>query len=357
MQIPVAPASRRTGHRRLALVLAGLAAPAAAHAQTTFTQTPITVNGHQDVRASWINDSGAIAATVFDHENDAVAGAVLQGTTVTYIKPPYPGSAPAQPQQIDDSGNVLGYAIYQPLDIPQMFLLRAGVPDPNYDIALIEPFGTQHLTIPNPIGIAAGKYIFYTRVISLSAPTDPTYGLPPDQLYQTPEFNQFQTIHSINAKAQVAGWSYGLGSKGAVFFGRGNDFTLLLPAGALSSAGGYVNASGAVAGSYVDSAGAPHGFVYANGAYTSFDMPTRAQSINVTGFSDTGRVVGSYAGYYDGSQHVFRYNGTTTSAFGSEPGYVTIQVALNTGNTMVVALQDGAGAWHSETVTCSGAGC
>jgi hypothetical protein len=86
-------------------------------------------------------------------------------------------------------------------------------------------------------------------------------------------------------------------------------------------------------------------------------MPTRALSIKVTGFSDTGRVVGSYASYNTGVQHVFRYNGAVTSAFGSEPGYDNILVALNSGNKMVVALQDGGGAWHSEVVTCSGAGC
>jgi hypothetical protein len=342
---------------RVALALAAVAAPAAAQAQTTFIETPITVNGHQNVRASWINRHDAVVATVFDHANEPVAGAVLQGTTATYIKPPYTGSGPAQPQQIDDSGNVLGFAQYIPLNIPQMFLLRAGVADPNYDIALIEPFGTQGLTQPNPIGIGGGRVIFYTRIISLSAPTDPSYGIPPNPLHYTPEYSQFQTILSVNAHGIVAGRSYGLNGQGEVFFGRGSDFTQIAPAGALSSSGGYINASGAVAGSYVDSAGAPHGFVYANGAYTSFDMPTRALSIKVTGFSDTGRVVGSYASYNTGVQHVFRYNGAVTSAFGSEPGYDNILVALNSGNKMVVALQDGGGAWHSEVVTCNGAGC
>jgi hypothetical protein len=342
---------------RVALALAAVAAPAAAQAQTTFTETPITVNGHQNVRASWINRHDAVVATVFDHANEPVAGAVLQGTTVTYVKPPYTGSGPAQPQQIDDSGNVLGFAQYIPLNIPQMFLLRAGVADPNYDIALIEPFGTQGLTQPNPIGIGGGRVIFYTRIISLSAPTDPSYGIPPNPLHYTPEYSQFQTILSVNAHGIVAGRSYGLNGQGEVFFGRGSDFTQIAPAGALSSSGGYINAAGAVAGSYVDSAGAPHGFVYANGAYTSFDMPTRALSIKVTGFSDTGRVVGSYASYNTGVQHVFRYNGAVTSAFGSEPGYDNILVALNSGNKMVVALQDGGGAWHSEVVTCNGAGC
>jgi hypothetical protein len=86
-------------------------------------------------------------------------------------------------------------------------------------------------------------------------------------------------------------------------------------------------------------------------------MPTRALSIKVTGFSDTGRVVGSYASYNTGVQHVFRYNGAVTSAFGSEPGYDNISVALNAGNAMVVAVQDGNRAWRSEAVTCSGTGC
>jgi hypothetical protein len=242
---------------RVALALAAVAAPAAAQAQTTFIETPITVNGHQNVRASWINRHDAVVATVFDHANEPVAGAVLQGTTATYIKPPYTGSGPAQPQQIDDSGNVLGFAQYIPLNIPQMFLLRAGVADPNYDIALIEPFGTQGLTQPNPIGIGGGRVIFYTRIISLSAPTDPSYGIPPNPLHYTPEYSQFQTILSVNAHGIVAGRSYGLNGQGEVFFGRGSDFTQIAPAGALSSSGGYINAAGAVAGSYVDSCRRP----------------------------------------------------------------------------------------------------
>jgi hypothetical protein len=337
---------------------AGLAltVPAVAWAQATFTEVPITVDGNPNVRASWVNNHDAVAATVFDGANAALEGVVLHGGSVTLIAPPYTGSGPAQPQQIDDSGNVLGYALYQPLNIPQMFLLRDGVADANYDIALIEPFGTQGLTNPNPIGLAAGKIIFYTEVISLSAPTDPSYGIPPT-LHQTPEFNQFQTIHSVNAQGMVAGRSYPLNGRGSVFFGRGSDFTLLQPAGAISSAGGYVNDASAVAGSYVDASGAPHGFVYANGGYTFFDMPSRAISINVTGFSDTGRVVGSYAGYYDGQLHVFRYNGSVVSAFGGLPGYDSVSVALNAGNAMVVAVQGGAGEWRSAMVTCSGSGC
>ena len=334
-------------------VVASLWAPAAL-AQPTFTSQPIVIDKNANVQATSINDLGAYTANVFGADGTAVAGVVVNGTTITKIPHLYPDGAASVGEAIDNHGNVLGYETVGLFAVPHMFLIRGGKLDRDYNLVLVGSFGGEPVQ-PNPIGFADGRLIFYTEVISFSAPTDPLYGLP-HHLYHTPVYDQFQTARSVNSSGVVAGNDYALAGNHTVFVGRYPNFTQLLPPGAVSAGGGYVNDHNEVAGSYVDASGKPHGFVYANGNYTSFDMPTAAEKVTVTGISNSGRVVGTYVSQSGVQQYGFLYNGTTVSSFGDFSGRDNATVALNNNAQMLLAVQNGP-AWRSYLVTCTGTGC
>ncbi len=338
----------------LATALSTLSVAPYAFAQTTFTSQPIVIGKHANVQAVSINDSGAYAANVYAYGGTLLAGVVVNGGTVTTIPHLYQYGAAPTVQAIDNNGDILGYETEGLFAVPHMYLIRNGVLDRRYNIVLVGSFGGQPVQ-PNPIGFADGRLIFYTEVVSFTAPTDPSFGIP-SHLFHSPMYDQFQTARSINKAGVVAGNDYGLSGNHTVFFGRYPNFTQLLPPGAVSAGGGYVNDKNEVAGSYVDAAGVPHGFVYQNGAYTSFDMPTKARKVTVTAISDTGRVAGTYVSGSGGKQFGFLYNGTTVSSFGTFSGFDNATVALNNNNQLLLAVQNGAD-WRSYLVTCQGSGC
>lgn len=331
----------------------GACAPALA--QTQFQMHPIVISNNANVESAGINGKGDIAATVFNSAGTALVGVIVNGSSVTRLPAPYASGGAAYPQVIDDEGDVLGYSYIAPLYVPHMFLFRDGKIVPEYNLVLVSTFGAQPFLQPNPIGLAGRRLIFYTNVVSLDVPTDPRYGVPA-VLFYVPQTNTFQTAHGITAAGIVAGTAYSFGGPRTVFMGRGGDFVTLTPPGATSVDGGYINDAGQVAGSYVDAAGAPHGFVYSGGTYTSFDMPQSARSVTVTGISSNGRVVGSYVGSHGEAQHLFLYNGTTVSAFGTMPFYDTVSVAVNAHSEMAVAVVNGL-TYRSYALTCSGPGC
>jgi probable HAF family extracellular repeat protein len=342
---------------RQAAVWAGVAMAVAgpAAAQTRFPQHPIVVSDNANVDATGINDHGSIVATVFDGGGTALGGLVVSAGSVTRLPIPYAGGGVAYPQAIDNENDVLGYAYESEAHVPHMFLIKDGAIDPDYNIVLVSTFGAEPFLQPNTIGIAARSIVFYTNVVSLSAPTDPAYGIPP-HFHYVPEFNRFQTAKSINAAGIVAGTAYNLSEPTQVFMGQGTDFTLLTPPGATSVKGGYINAGGQVAGSYLDASGAPHGFVYAKGVYTGFDMPATAAAVSVTGINASGRVVGSFVAADGSGQHAFIYNGSTTTAFGAFAATDTVSVAVNSVDDMAVAVQSGL-TYRSFAVACQGTGC
>ena len=323
-------------------------------AQPSFTSQQILIGKDADVQATSINDSGIYAANVFGAGGVALAGAIVNGTTITRLPHVYPDGAAPLVQAIDNHNNILGYETEGLFAVPHLFLIRNGKLDRHYDLVLVSSFGGQPVQ-PNPIGFSDGRIIFYTEVISFSTPTDPSYGIP-RHLVHTPMYDQFQTIRSVNSSGVVAGNDYGLGGDNTVFYGQYPRFKQLLPPGAVSAGGGYINDNNEVAGSYVDASGTPHGFVYAGGKYTSFDMPAPASKVTVTGISDTGRVVGVYLSPHGARQHGFLYNGQTVSSFGDLMGRNNVFVALNNKSQMLLAIQNGL-AWHSYLVTCSGSGC
>ncbi|WP_407179667.1 FG-GAP-like repeat-containing protein [Bradyrhizobium sp. STM 3562] len=126
----------------------------------------------------------------------------------------------------------------------------------------------------------------------------------------------------ISASGEVAGTYWDSNGTPHGFIYNNRVFTNFSDpaAGGVNTLGTYVagiNASGVVAGTYYDSSGVSHGFTYSNGVFTNFDAPNASSLFGTTvwGINDAGQVVGSYE---DGNdlQHGFIATPTTTGALG-----------------------------------------
>ena len=348
--------SRQFKKAALAILFAAAGLTAHAQAQTTFAARRLSVAGNTDLDATAINDHDDIVATLFDTANNTQSGVILHHGTVTTLPNPYGSSGPAIPQAINSRGDVLGYTYegYEPI----MFLWQAGKYNGSASqIALVieQQAGPQ----PLPIGLNAADAVFYTIITGQQNPTDPIYGKLA-HLRSMPYIERNQTAHSINRAGMIAGNAF-YQSQSEVFVGKGKNFTTLLPSGAQSAEGGFVNDMEQVAGIYTDSLNVQHGFVWHSGAYTRFDLPETAQpyTANVTGINDSGRVVGVYTSSSTGMVRAFLYNGTVASAFGGYNSQDVVSVAINNNGTMLVADQIGSSSIDvaSYRVTCTGSGC
>jgi probable HAF family extracellular repeat protein len=341
-----------------AAVVASLAAAAFAnnaHAQTSFTFHRLDVTGNKDIDATAINDRGQITAALFDTTNNTQSGIILHKGVATTLPAPYANSGAPIPAAINEHGDVLGYTYegYQPV----MFLWHAGQYLQDADIPL--EIEQQAGPPPLPIGLNNRDEVFYTIITGQQNPTDPIYGKL-SHLRSMHPFLRYQTAHSNNAQGLIAGTSF-YDSQSEVFVGRGKAFSILLPTGAVSAEGGFVNDKGEVAGAYTDSSNIQHGFTWQNGSYTSFDLPEAAQpySLTVTGLNNAGRVVGTYTSSATNHVHAFLYNGADVTAFGDFKVGDTVAVALNNSGTMIVAdqIHGEATNYASYRVRCRGAGC
>jgi probable HAF family extracellular repeat protein/VCBS repeat-containing protein len=106
---------------------------------------------------------------------------------------------------------------------------------------------------------------------------------PPGGNPFTPSTSTDSWFHpwSINDSGQITGYNPG-------FLYDQGTYTLLDVPGAVRIYSASINASGQIAGSYIDGTG-PHGFLYDHGTYTILDAP--AYSIN-----DSGQIVGARSG-------------------------------------------------------------
>ncbi len=339
----------------IALIALASAASCASHATTRLTAQKIRLSGNTDVDATAINAHGAITATVFDTQANTQIGIILDHGQVTILPVPYAGSAAPMPQAINARGDVLGYA-YEGIQ-PHMFLYHAGQFDPNADVPLV--FEPQQGPPPLPIGLNRHDAVFYTIITGQQNPTDPIYGKLP-HVHTMPALMRYQTAHSLNANGVLAGTTF-YGNASEVFVGHGKNFAELLPPGAVGSAGGFVNDAGVVAGIYTDSGNSQHGFTWANGTYTSFDLPEAAEpySAAVTGINNAGRVVGTYASQASGKRRAFLYNGQTVTAFGNYGGSDSVSVSVNDRGTMVLSrnIAQKVARYMSYVFKCRGDGC
>jgi probable HAF family extracellular repeat protein len=91
-----------------------------------------------------------------------------------------------------------------------------------------------------------------------------------------------------------------------------------------------INGAGQVVGTYTDTAGLSHGFLYSNGVYTSIDDPSAAFGTIATAINGSGEIAG---GYYD--------SGDVRRGFLDDNGTFTdINDPLGTKGTIVVDLND-----------------
>jgi probable HAF family extracellular repeat protein len=345
------------------------AASFAAHAQaasTRFATSQIIIDGNINVDATALNDSGSIVGTMFANITEHPIGFVMKGKGVTVLPPPYDPNGGPYPQAIDKAGNIVGWAGRGTGDFPSLFFRHEATKkyDASYELPLNVIYGNNLGHIVNATGLGAKGEVFYNFIYNFDASDTPYFGTP-GHFTKVPLLSRFVRLNSINAAGEVAGIAFSSAGPGSVFVHDTHGYKLLLPTGAQKADGGFLNASGAVAGSYAAKGASPlapgqwHGFVYSAGHYTSFDMPETPSSISVTGFSDTGRVVGVYTSQATSQQHAFLYNGTTVSKFGTYDGAENVQVSVNNHSMILVARQfiDQKPNYESYRVTCSGAGC
>jgi probable HAF family extracellular repeat protein len=351
------------------LCLALGAASFATHAQaapTKFATHQIVINGDINVDATALNESGSIVGTMFANITEHPIGFVMKGKAVGILPPPYDPNGGPYPQAIDKVGNIAGWAGRGTAENPSLFFWHAATKkyDASYELPINVIYGSALGHIVNAIGLGANGEVFYNFIYNFDASDTPEFGTP-GHFTKVPLLSRFVRLNSINAAGEVAGIAFSSTGPGSVFMHDAHGYKLLAPAGAQKADGGFINASGAVAGSYAAKGASPlapgmwHGFVYDAGQYVSFDMPETPSAISVTGFSDTGRVVGVYTSAANGRQHAFLYNGTTVSTFGAYDGAENVQVSVNSHATMLVARQfiDQKPNYESYKIVCSGAGC
>jgi hypothetical protein len=341
----------------------------AAHAEaasTRFITKQIVINGDINVDATALNDSGKIVGTMFANITEAPVGFILKGATVSVLPPPYDRNGGPYPQAIDKAGNIVGWAGRGTAEVPSLFFWHVATQkyDASYQRPLNQIFGNALGNTVNAIGLGADGEVFYNLIYSFSQSDKPEFGTP-GHFKTVPLLSRFVRLNSISTTGGVAGIAFSSTGPGSVFMNEGHGYKLLVPPGAQKADGGFINASGAVAGSHADKGVNPlapglwHGFVYNAGHYTTFDMPENASSVSVTGFSDTGRVVGTYTSVATQHKHGFLYNGTTVSTFGTYDSAENVSVSVNNHSVIVVARQfiDQKPNYESYKITCSGAGC
>ena len=334
----------------------------AAQAQTTkFNIKQIVVAGDDNVQAAALNDSGVIVGTVYAGITGAPSGFSMAGNTVTTLPSPNVQGAGFNPRAIDATGNIYGWAraaAGSVGDALTYYLSNSGTYNAAYQSTVLAPSNIEADTVPVAMGLNAKGEVFFNTIYSLSGPVGTNYGKPPNYK-SVPAIDRFTEIESLNNSGTIAVEGFSFSGVYSLYFGKGKTFTQVLPTGSINTRGGLLNNTGAIAGSYLDTSRAPHGFVYAGGNYTTFNMPEAASAISVTGFNDLGRVVGSYSSAADGKQHAFLYNGTTVASFGGFDSLDTVKLAINNKGAIIVADQINAHTlkFLSYRVACTGSGC
>ncbi len=345
-----------------AVVMTGLAPGVAARAQTTtFAIKPIVIAGDDNVQATALNDAGVIVGSLYAGITDAESGFSIAGNTVTTLPAPNTSGNGFNPRAIDAAGNIYGWghtAIGTAGAALTYYLSSNGTYNTNYQSIVVAPGSFEPHIIPVAMGLNAKGEVFFNTIYSLSGPVGSNYGKPPNYR-SAPPIDRFTEIESLNLSGEIVVEGYSFNGVTSLFVGSGQSFTQVLPAGSINTRGGLLNDGGSVAGSYLDASRAPHGFVYRAGVYKTFDMPEAASAVTVTGFNNSGRVVGTYTASSNGNQHGFLFNESTVSTFGAFAGLDTVKLAISNKGAIIVADQINTQTpkYLSYRVTCSGAGC
>ncbi|MHB8218590.1 MAG: hypothetical protein ACYDDS_21165 [Candidatus Sulfotelmatobacter sp.] len=156
-------------------------------------------------------------------------------------------------------------------------------------------------------------------------------------------------LTSLNPSGQMSGFSClvatcASGTFHSFLVSKSGAFTSFDPPGAVSSTASTVIASGAVVGSYTDSAGAGHGYLLYHGTYTTIDFP--GSIFTFTGAANPEQQsVGLYTDAANVSHSFLLSNGAFTSF--DPPGAVFSDASgINPGGTIVGIYFDSAFAEH-----------
>ena len=334
-----------------------LAAVSPALAAPHFTERQIVVQGNQNVDVTGINDSGTMVGTLYAPITGAPSGITLKNQAVSIIPPPYSIGGAAQPTSIYNDGTIIG-TVHTFAGLDEIFVSRHGVIDPKYQIVLDYgvPPGMAPLGI-NPIGLV-GPAVYFTRVISRTLPNIGEHGTPP-KLHALPHLAQFATIKGLSAAGVVSGTAFQERGPQSVFLGNDGQYQFIAPPGAISASGGFANRAGAVAGTFIDSANVPHGFVYNSGHYTTFDMPNPPSEIVINAINAKGWVAGFFADSAGNRQHAFFFDGTSVTVIGAFDAQNYLNVSLNNAGQLVIAEQffDPVKKYVSFLETCRASAC
>ena len=323
----------------------------------TYTLQPIAIPGASGVWAAGVNDSKTIIGLYTVPGQGEPAGFVGQlGQIATLpLQGSYPGSPQsgiASPSGINNEGTIAG-----------TFLLGS-----NIEIFTFK--GRQYAQHGVASGVLYGTFLPYVGtadhiaydVYEAHGQTDPQAGtLASQALLDIGHFGV--EVASINGHSQAAGQylvQVGKYYRPAVFLTTATHtplrLTPILPPHAQAAYGGWINDSAMIAGSYADAAGGLRGFVLANHVVTSFDMPTKAQTLITQGIDESGRVVGTYS---DGvARYGFIYAGGAVSILGTFAATDTVHVGISPfARGIVVAHSNGAVA-EAWLASCKpGSGC
>lgn len=111
-------------------------------------------------------------------------------------------------------------------------------------------------------------------------------------------------------------------------------FTKIMYPGSTWTEAAGVNDSGQVVGTYTDTAGIAHGFLYANGIYTQMDFPGTAHNY-AFGINNQGKIVGSFSPVMPrGPYHASLYDDGVWSEY-DFPGNETDGRAINSAGDIV----------------------
>jgi hypothetical protein len=304
----------------------------------TFRSQPILLLGSAQVIATGINDQGTIIGSTQTSQNGY--GFVLQGATLSTLPSAYPTA-------INQEGAVTGFSTSQGAG----FLWENGafVPNVNFQPGI---FNGQRL---GPVINRHGELAYSTS----SGNTQLAFAGFPGHFHAQHKLSPDSAIvSSINDHGEIAGFEHATIQgqlREAVFAGKHGLFDLLLTPGNQNVEGGFVNNAGQVA--FTDGVA---GYLAANGAIVSFNVPSQGYNVQVQAINDKGRVVGVFV---DGSQtppvqRGFFYNGSVVSVFGSYPATDIVKVALNGHAAMVVSdIQSNGQSAVSFRVRCTGTGC
>jgi hypothetical protein len=169
-------------------------------------------------------------------------------------------------------------------------------------------------------------------------------------LLKVPGVGKFSYAYSINDSGTVVG-KYIAKTDGLThgFTYNAGTYTSFDPSGSTNTAPAFVNNSGAIGGSFTDSAGT-HGFTLVGTTYTTVDFPA-ATSTSVIGIGPSGEVIGNFVDS-TGNTHGFSLQGTTYYQIDEPSGVTTTLTGVSPLGSLIGDYIDSSGYTNAFIAQC-----